>query len=340
MGVCNGPIDIVLYWVDGNDPKWNKRKQLAVKKYAATSESFSNIRYESWDNLEYWFRSIEENMPWFNKIIFVTEGHLPSFLDINNPRLLVVKHDEFIPKEYLPTYNSSTIEMNLHRIEALENNYILFNDDTFPLTQFDENYFFKDNKVCDEAIENIITTKAFGPVSNMARYFQVNNMFIINKHFSKREVQKKYPEKWFNELYGERLARTESLRYWNDFPGFYDPHLANAFKKDTLKKIWELEWDILNAASLNKFRAYNDVTQYLVRYWQLCEGDFIPRPTKGKVFFVDINNYNDVANSIRHKTYPMISINENCSAEEFVIIRKNINMALREILTKKSSFEK
>ena len=44
-----------------------------------------------------------------------------------------VKTEEFIPKEYLPTFNSNVIEMNLHRIENLSEKFILFNDDLFIL---------------------------------------------------------------------------------------------------------------------------------------------------------------------------------------------------------------
>ena len=279
-------------------------------------------------------------MPWFHKIVLITYGHLPDFLVIDHPRLIIVNHKDYLPPQYLPTFNSSTIEMNIHRIQNLCENYVYFNDDVFPLQSVKEEYYFQNNMVCDEAVENIITTAAFGPVANMARYMQVNNMFIINKYFKKREVQKKHPEQWFCEEYGDRLERTKSLEYWRDFPGFYDPHLANAMKKSTLSKLWEKEPEILDRASQNHFRAHSDVTQYLIRYWQLCEGEFIPRRTQGKVFFVDIHNYKEVANSIRSREYQMISINENCTAEEFQIIKKEINQALTEIFPEKSSFEK
>ncbi|MEX6253875.1 hypothetical protein [Providencia huaxiensis] len=54
-----------------------------------------------------------------HKIHFVTCGHYPNWLDINNHKINFVKHSDFIPKEYLPTFNSHTIELNLHRIKGL-----------------------------------------------------------------------------------------------------------------------------------------------------------------------------------------------------------------------------
>lgn len=336
----NDKIDIILTWVDDTDPVWNKEKEACLLRENPEDTSDSNIRFESWDNLQYWFRAVEQYMPWINQIVFVTYGHLPQFLKENHPKLKIIRHADYIPEEYLPTFNSNTIEMNFYKIPELSENFILFNDDFFPLQPIDETYFFQDNKVCDEAVENIITTTAFGPVANMARYTQVNNMFIINKHFRKREVQARHRSKWYCDAYGELVERTKSLQYWYDFPGFYDPHLASAMKKSVLTHLWKIERDVLDRASRNHFRAYTDVTQYLIRYWQLCTGDFYPRRTLGKVCFVDINNYKETAAVIAGQKYQMISLNENCTAQEFEIIKAEINIAFEKILPRKSSFEK
>ena len=336
----NDRIDIVLTWVDGDDPEWKKEMEACLKGRGVEAASHSHIRFESWDNLQYWFRAVERFMPWAGQILFITYGHLPAFLKTDHPRLRIIKHMDYIPAEYLPTFNSNTIEMNLHRIPQLSENFILFNDDFFPMQPIEETYYFRNNRVCDEAVENIITTAAFGPVSHMARYTQVNNMFLINKYFKKREVQEKDWDKWYCVDYGDRLERTKSLRYWYDFPGFYDPHLAGAMKKSVLARLWELEGEVLDTASKNRFRAYNDVTQYLIRYWQLCTGDFYPRRTLGKVCFVDMQNYREIARSIARQEWQMVSLNENCTTEEFEMIKKEINTAFGKILPEKSSFEK
>lgn len=335
----NDRIDIVLTWVDGDDPNWKKEKEACSREQSIEKTSDSHIRFESWDNLQYWFRAVERFMPWVGQIIFITYGHLPRFLRTDHPKLRLIKHEDYIPKQYLPTFNSNTIEMNLHRIPELSENFILFNDDFFPLQPIEETYYFRNGQVCDEAVENIITTATFGPVSNMARYTQVNNMFIINKYFKKKDVQGRDWDKWYCEDYGELMERTRSLQYWYDFPGFYDPHVASAMKKSVLSHLWELEGEVLDRASRNHFRAYNDVTQYLIRYWQLCTGDFYPRRTLGKVCFVNIGNYMEIARSIARQEWQMVSLNENCTPEEFEIIKKELNTALGQILPEKSSFE-
>ncbi|SHI70168.1 Stealth CR1 domain-containing protein [Pseudobutyrivibrio xylanivorans] len=333
----NQPIDIVIPWVDEKDIKWQHEKQ----KYESPKDfEASNMRFQSWDNLQLWFRAIEECMPWINDIYLITCGQIPEFLDENNPKLKIVFHTDFIPKEYLPTFNSNTIEMNIHRIPSLSENFILFSDDVFPLKKIEEEYYFKNNMVCDEAVENIITTSSFGAVSRNTRYAQVNNMFIINKYFKKREVQEKNRDKWYCEDYGDRLERTKACAYWYDFPGFYDPHMANAMKKSTLSKLWELEPEALDAGSRDRFRGHADVTQYLIRYWQICSGEFVPRRTQGKVFFPTIDTYHEVVEAIDNHLYTMISFNENCTPEEFERMKAAINGALERRYPNKCRFER
>lgn len=339
MNVINQKIDIVIPWVDDSDPKWQEEKN----KYCegnVVGVSSSNVRFQCWDNLHLWFRSIEECMPWVHRLFLVTCGQKPDFLVSGHPKIEIINHDEFIPEEYLPTFNSNSIEMNLHRIKDLSENFILFSDDVFPLNPIDEEYYFKGDMVCDEAVENIISTGSFTQGLHEQRYAQVNNMFIINKHFKKREVQAKHPEQWFNNEYEEHLERTKACEYWYDFPGFYDPHMANAMKKSTLAHLWEIEPEALDAGSRNKFRAHTDVTQYLVRYWQICSGKFVPRKTRGKVFFPTIETYKYVVDAIDGGIYPMISFNENCSAEEFTVMKREINAALQRRFSDKCSFEK
>ena len=332
----NKPIDIVIPWVDEKDPMWQKKKHEYESNILMADQ---NVRFQCWDNLHLWFRAIEECMGWYNRIFLITYGHLPDFLDCNNPKLRVIKHDDYIPDEYRPTFNSNTIEMNIHRIPDLSEDFILFSDDVFPIDNILENYYFQNDKVCDEAVENIISTGSFTKGLHEQRYAQVNNMFIINKYFKKREVQEKNWDKWYCEDYGDRLERTKACSYWYDFPGFYDPHMANAMKKSTLAKLWDLEPAVLDAGSRDRFRGSADVPQYLIRYWQICSGEFIPRRTQGKVFFPTIDTYQDVVDAIDNRAYPMISFNENCTPEEFEIMKAAINGALERRFPKKCGFE-
>ena len=127
-------IDFVIMWVDPNDPKWQKEKA----KYCPDQDTDgSERRYRDWDNLKYWFRAVEQNAPWVNKIYFVTEGHIPKWLNLKHPKLKIVKHADFIPKKYLPTFSANPIEMNLFRIKGLSEHFVFFNDDFFLVNKTD-----------------------------------------------------------------------------------------------------------------------------------------------------------------------------------------------------------
>lgn len=336
----NHDIDIVIPWVDDSDPAWRKDKDAWYRRLHPDQNANSHTRYQSWDNLRYWFRAVEKFIPWFHKIYLLTCGHVPDFLRTDNPRLRVVRHEDFIPAEYLPTFQVCAIEMNLHRIPELSGNILYFNDDLFLLDYAGEDYYFRNDTVCDEAVETPIIPMLSGGIAKYTWNMRALDISVINRHFSKRRVQEENYDKWFSESYGELTERNRSLAYWDHFVGFRDPHLPSALKKATFEKLWEAEREILQETCRTKFRNFSCVNYWLARYWQLCEGDFIPRRTLGKSYVVTIENYREIADIIRAGTQPAVCLNEDCTPEEFVRIKGEINAALNSLLPEKSSFEK
>lgn len=329
----NTQIDLVLPWVDGSDPFWRAEKN----KYD-TDHKVSDVRYESWENLQYVFRGIEKYMPWVHKIFFVTWGHIPEWLNSSYEKLVIVKHRDYIPAEYLPTFNSNVIEMNYFRINELSENYILFNDDLFLIQPIPEEYYFKNNLPCEEAVETHFILKADKGMDLQMNYACVNNMVLLNRHFSKRDVISRNFRKWFSPIYGKRMRQNISLLCWHNFESFVYPHEAMPMKKSVLQEIWEKEPDALGQASFNRFRTYSDITQRLITMWQICSGDFAPHKYKGKLFLVDKSNYKEVVEAIRQRSYPIISLNES-NTEDFDMIKRAINEELEKILPEKSKFE-
>ena len=326
-------IDLILPWVDAGDADWINE----LTKY--TPADIDYRRFQSWDNLQYVLRGIERNMPWINRVFFVTWGHLPKWLNEENERLVIVKHNDYIPSKYLPTFNSNTIEMNYWRIDGLSERFILFNDDLIPLEPIPKEYYFKDGLPCEEAVETHFILKADKGMDLQMNYACVNNMVIINRHFDKRQVVKNNYDKWFSSVYGERLKQNENLSFWNNFESFVYPHEAMPMLKSVLQEIWEKEPEMLDTASQNKFRSYSDVTQRLITIWQICSGKFVPTKFRGKLYLVDHDNYRVVSNDIICQRYPIISLNEMVT-EDFSIIKEAINGALQSVFPEKSAFEK
>src|SRR5690625_4621884 len=201
------PIDFVICWVDGNDPEWQKQKN----KYDPSEQTDSReIRYRDWNNLEYWFRGVENFAPCVNKIHFVTWSHLPEWLNTEHPKLNIVRHEDYIPEKYLPTFSARPIEINLHRIKGLSEQFVFFNDDMFILNNLKRTDFFKKGLPRDIGVMDIGIK--LDDAHGSAVY---NSIVLINKHFSKVSTIKKNPLKWFNFVYGKNLIKTILLKTWN-----------------------------------------------------------------------------------------------------------------------------
>ena len=112
----NFDIDIVVLWVDGSDPEWIKTFNQYAPKDKQKGIDINHERYRDNGLFKFWFRGIEKNAPWVRKIHFVTSGQQPEWLNINHPKLNWVKHEDYIPKEYLPTFSSHPIELFINRI--------------------------------------------------------------------------------------------------------------------------------------------------------------------------------------------------------------------------------
>jgi len=68
--------------------------------------------------------------PFIRNVILVTNGQVPNWLNVSNPRLRLVTHKEIFEKpENLPTFNSNAIECQLSRIPGIAPCWFSLNDD-------------------------------------------------------------------------------------------------------------------------------------------------------------------------------------------------------------------
>lgn len=331
----NKKIDFVIIWVDGSDQNWLNEKNKYSTEQNKKNNDNTKIRYRDWDNLKYWFRGVEKYAPWVNKIFFVTWGHLPEWLDINNPKLKIIKHEEFIPKEYLPTFSSHTIELNLHRIKELSENFVYFNDDFFIVNKTQPEDFFKNDIPRDSAV--LYSNIAGGTVMDN---IITNNFALINKNFNSKEVIKKNFFKWFTLKNGKFLYNNITLFPYKNFTGIRFEHLPNSFKKSTFKKVWKMEYEKLNETCLHKFRNIADINQWIFKYWQICEGNFIPRKTSWGTYYAYQKDNSQLKNIICSNKYKVICLNDISENYDFEKAKKITNQCFEKKLKEKSSFEK
>lgn len=331
-------IDFVIPWVDGSDPAW-VREFLKYKNIgSAVSESAVDTtieRYRDWGLLKYWFRGVDKFAPWARRIHFITWGHLPDWLDTSNPRLNIVRHEDFIPERYLPVFSSCPIEMFLHRIEGLSNRFVYFNDDFFLCREVGEDRFFKDGMPLDEARLSI-------PHDDLIAHNELECLRIINRRYDKKRSIGKNLGKWFNARYSvSDMLKTLSLMPWSFFTGFKNHHSPQPFLRETFERLWREESEELEKTCLNRFRAPTDLLQWLMRYEQLARGDFKAHGYRdARLTKISDESAGDIARMVREQQYAMICINDNNELKDFEAAQRELKGAFEAILPEASSFEK
>ena len=329
----NNKIDFVVLWVDGSDKNWLKDKQKYKPDLDITA---SANRFRDWDLLKYWFRGVEKFAPWVNNVYFITYGHLPAFLNIDNPKIKIINHEDFIDKKNLPLFNSSAIEIGINHIKGLSEQFVLFNDDIFLMNDVKETDFFINGVPCDEYAENIIA-----PADDVFFNILYNNTRILNRHFDKRKQDKLLKSKRLNIKYGKQNIKTLLLSAFSKYVGFHNPHIAQAFLKSSFDKLWEIDKEECESTQSHKFRDPSDISQYAVRYLQLVEGNFVPRSSKfGKYLEIHDSNINEVCDTIKNQKYHVVCLNDTDESCDFEKDKKALIEAFDKILPEKSSFEK
>ena len=338
-------IDFVILWVDGSDPECRKQKDEYARQYMVSKEKEhedADERFRDWDQLKYLFRGIEKYAPWFNKIHFVTWGHLPSWLNTAHPKLHIVKHEEIIPNEFLPVFSSHAIELCINHIKGLSERLVYFNDDIFLLSPINETFFFKNGlPCCDGSMCDFPTYGSLGPFYSC---INLQNMRLINRNFSCRTVTRNHWRKFFHPVYGFQKNKNTFLHFpWRreNYPYFDPNHTANPFLKSVMDEVWEKEEKTLLNTCSHRFRTYDDVNQYIFTYWQICKGLFIPTNiSKTYQLTFAVTDLERICQIIQQPDKPILCINDDAKTyEAFQNAKERINHLFEERFPEKSSFE-
>lgn len=336
-------IDVVIPWVDPTDEEWQASKNKFLKDFNNDKVDNSENRFRDWDNFKYVFRGIEKYMPWVHKIYLITCGQVPHWMNKEaDDRLVIVNHSDYIPKEYLPTFSSHPIELNLHRIKELSEHFIYLNDDYFIINETSPEDFFVDGLPCDYALEDPITPDHKDIFNNIL----INNMVLLNSHYDRRTVLKEQRKKFYSMCDKKAFVTNMCFRPLkrNHFFGLHYSHLASNILKSTVEKIWEENKEILEATSSHKFRNADDVNQFIFKNEQYVTGKFHPYNMSrfGKAIQLDDTvegAVEDVCRTITDSSYKMLCIND-CNIQDFDNTRTRINSALEKILPSPSVWER
>lgn len=158
-------MDAVISYVNCNEPVWRAE----FDKYCTDFES-KKFFYYDWGTLKYVLRGISLYMPYIKNVFLIVSNieQVPDYVD--QTKVKIVLHKDIIPEEYLPTFNSCTIETFMHRIQGLDNEFVYFNDDTLPISPIAYSDLISDGKPCMSFEKNEYDNKR-------PAYYLVDNIF-------------------------------------------------------------------------------------------------------------------------------------------------------------------
>jgi len=135
-------IDYVFPYVTMDDQNW----QSLYKKYYHGNDTDWKAGFERYRDIgmvKYVLRSIATHLPFVRNvyIIVMFESQIPAWLNRKNVK--IIYHRDFIPKKYLPTFNSSTLELFLALL-PLNGRFIYANDDMITFKDLTKEFFFRD----------------------------------------------------------------------------------------------------------------------------------------------------------------------------------------------------
>lgn len=291
-------MDAVITYVNGLDPVW----QYEYEKFAGIP--VMNKRFRDWGTLKYLLRGIETKMPFIRNVYLVVshESQIPQW--VNTQQLKIILHKDIIPQEYLPTFNSTTIEMFLHKIEGLDEKFLYFNDDMFPMTDCNESDFFRNGKI------------VFGFSVN---YFAFN-IYKKNCRRSDRLVRK-------------ILKIPSSLRFVRP------QHICTPMLKSECETVFELaKSEILQ--SLSVVRENKNFNQYIFPDYLFYTGKAIREKLSNKHFSMAVSTPQKIGKFLHKPTHKLVCINDvHLSPKQCDAMRSAILSSFEYLFPKKSHFE-
>ena len=292
-------MDIVITYVDGNDPVWKQD----YEKY--TNVPVMQKRFRDWGTLKYLLRGIEVNMPFIRNVYLVVShpSQVPQWADTQN--LKIVLHKDMIPEEYLPTFNCNPIEMHLHRIDGLDEEYLYFNDDMFPVGKCSPEDFFRNGKA----------------VIGYYRHLFASGMY---KKICRNS---------------DRLARKALGMKSSCF--FTRPqHICSPMLKSECEELYDKVRDDIRNTSKTRTRTAENLNQYLFLDYMNYKGLVIKEKISNKHFSVSVASPSSLRDFLHRPTRKLVCINDvHLSDKRYEELRDAILDAFESSFPVKSKYE-
>ncbi len=280
-------IDVVVPWVDGNDAALNARRMKYGNETLFRQVNVAGgTRYANVGEIFWCVASLNRFAPWINRIYIVTDAQDPDlgpFLEEHFPEghipVEIVDHKDIFRgyEEYLPTFNSISIESMCWRIPGLSEQYIYFNDDLILSAPAEPSDFFTEN----------------GGIIARVSWFSLPFMRLIRFLKPKKRGIKPHSFKW--TMAQAAMALGEKWRFMKLY------HTPRGLLKSYFETFFAEHPELLIRNIRHKFRDNDHYSVNELQYMGLYrQGKCRVMPAKGYVFYLEPKKKpNYVANKMR-----------------------------------------
>jgi hypothetical protein len=293
-------MDAVITYVNGNDPVWKQDYE------KTTNVPVMEKRFRDWGTLKYLLRGIQTKMPFIKNVYLVVShpSQVPQWVD--QDQLKIVLHKDIIPAEFLPTFNCNPIEMHLHRIPGLDEEYLYFNDDMFPVGECRAEDFFRDGK----------------PVIGYYRHLIASGMY---KKICRNS---------------DRLAR-KALGMKSSFFFTRPQHICSPMLKSQCEELYAKVEEEIRKTSASRTRTGENLNQYLFLDYMNYKGMVIREKISNKHFSVAVASPDSLREFLLKPTRNLVCINDvHLSESRYEALRDAVLNAFESAFPQKSKFEK
>lgn len=306
LGQSCGRIDVVYTWVNADDPGW---QQMASR----FETRIDRDRFSQSDELRYSIRSVRLYAPWVRTIFIFSNCRPPEWF-VGSETVKWVYHDEVIPREYLPTFNSHAVETYLHLIPGLSDQFIYMNDDFF---------------LCGFVRPEDFFTIYGASVSRLESYGVVPYLEELEKEGRAEEWQ-------CAAVNGARLI----AKRFGQFPTRLHRHVPYALNKNVYRELCNIYEAELDKTRRAKFRTKEDVsfTSFLYPHFALVARNSVV--SEEQAIVVRVTNYRRFQRAKLYRSIRFFCVNDGGGSSFHTGFQKVKSVFLPSIYPFRSDAEK
>ena len=291
----NIQVDAVIPWVNGNDKKWQKKLNKHLKVRIDFDKKKESIRFNSIGEIDITIKSIIKYAPFFKNIYLVTDEQTPDsfetlkeLADSSGINLEIIDHKVIFEgfEEFLPCFNSRSIESVLFKIPKLSEYFVIFNDDTFLMRETKiENFFINKYPVIRGKWMHFYENQIF---KNLIRDFLIilgvskSKEHLGNKKIMQNSAKIAGCKKYIRRFHTPMPIRKSTLINFFNQNNFLENNIKHKFRHKTQFIISSLSEHLESKHHTFLFKRNTQLT-----YFRSYKKHFV---VKLKLFWFTINN--------------------------------------------------